>query len=150
MFIFSHHKLRIYNWLIVYYKFCSSSDNWTFETSKNFKSLKSPANKIFLFFILASLPFLSSGLVFGYLLFLPAIDAPLYSKWTSWPYLALIGSIVLTAAFLTFPKFVHGKYTFQQFYCLALSTVFYLTSGLLFALTKGELDKLNYNYGHQL
>ena len=119
-------------------KFESIVDNTTFKAlktpTKNPKT--SEINNRLKLFILASLPFLSSGLVLGYLLFLPIIDRPLYLDWTSWPYLALIFSIILTAAFLAFPKFRNGKYTFQQFYCLAFSTVLYLTSGLLFALTK--------------
>lgn len=81
----------------------------------------------------ATFPFLTAGLLFGYLFFLPWIDNELYNTVSFWPYFAMLFSIVITASMLTIIKLNNGKYIFEHFTFLIVASILYIITGTLFA-----------------
>lgn len=82
------------------------------------------------------MPFLSFGVIFGYLLYLQETNYE--EAFTVWPFFALIAAILVTAAVIVIPKNLHGKYIFEHFIYLYFANVLFIVSGLVFMLSDGE------------
>jgi hypothetical protein len=91
---------------------------------------------------LATFPFLPAGLSFGYLFFLPWIDADFYSSISFWPYFAMLFSIVITASMISIIKLNNGKYIFEHFSYLFAASILFIIAGILFAVLRDECEYL--------
>lgn len=86
----------------------------------------------------ATFPFLSAGLSFGYLFFLPWIDAEFYNTISFWPYFAMLFSVVVTASVISIIKLNNGKYIFEHFSYLFAASILFIIAGVLFVVLRDE------------
>lgn len=92
------------------------------------------------FKISATVPFLPAGLSFGYIFFLPWIDAELYSSVSFWPHFAMLFSIVVTASMITIIKLNNGKYIFEHFSYLLAASLLYIIAGIIFVVLRDKRE----------
>jgi len=74
------------------------------------------------------------------LFFLPWIHAELYTRFSFWPYFALLFAVVATAAVISVIKLSNGKYIFEHFVYMSAACILFLISGTLFVTIKPDCE----------